>query len=54
MELERLQSLPDSIQSRVVVSSDSRMSMVKIDRGSGDEDISVLDTSIGTSSSFPL
>lgn len=54
MELERLQSLPDSVQSQTVVSVDLRMSMVEVDRGSGDEDISVFDTSIGMFGSFPL
>ena len=52
MELERLQSLPNSVQSQAVVSSDSRMSMVEID--SGDGDASILDTNIGISGSFPL
>ena len=37
-----------------MVSGDLRMSMVEVDRGSGDEDISVLDTSIGMLGSFPL
>ena len=47
MELERLQSLLDFVQSQTVVSGDPRMSMVEVERCSGDEDISVLDTSIG-------
>ena len=37
-----------------MVSGDLRMSMVEVDRGPGDEDIFVLDTSIGMFGSFPL
>jgi len=54
MELERLQSLPDSIQSQAMVFGDPRMSMAEIVRDSGDGDASILDTNIGISGSFPL
>ena len=54
MELERLQSLPDSIHSQAMVSGDPSMSMVEIVRDRGDGDASILNTSIGISGSFPL
>ena len=52
MELERLQTLPDSIQSQGVVSGDQRMSRGEIH--SGVRDAFILDTSIGISRTLPL